>query len=382
MNNIKKYILSILLIVFKVHLRIIYFFIKLFTTPKDKVVMLSRQSNEINIDFIMLQDEIKKQSPNTEIKIMCKKIPKKFSKKIEYYFYMIKTMHHLATSKVCIVDGYVIPVSILKHKKDLVVVQIWHALGAIKKFGKQVIDKKEGSNSVVANIMDMHKNYTFVTCASKATREFYAEAFGVEKEKIFVLGMPRIDYLLDKENKISEKIGELLKEYPKLKEKRNILYVPTFRKGKSTPVNEIIKKVDNAKYNLIIRLHPLEKTNVDKDYIVDSKYSTFDLLKIADYVITDYSAIAFETAVIDKPIFFYLYDLDEYENNRGLNINLKKEMKSVTFNNINDIISVIEKDKYPYEEYQKFKDKYIETKDTNNSKRIIEKIKCTLEEVV
>lgn len=94
MNNIKKYILSILLIVFKVHLRIIYFFIKLFTTPKDKVVMLSRQSNEINIDFIMLQDEIKKQIPNTEIKIMCKKIPKKFSKKIEYYFYMIKTMHH------------------------------------------------------------------------------------------------------------------------------------------------------------------------------------------------------------------------------------------------------------------------------------------------
>ena len=194
--------------------------------------------------------------------------------------------------------------------------------------------------------------------------------------------MPRIDYLLDKDNKIGEKVGELLKEYPKLTEKKNILYVPTFRKGKSTPVNEIIKKVDNTKYNLIIRLHPLEKTNVDNEYIVDSKYSTFDLLKIADYVITDYSAIAFETAVIDKPIFFYLYDLDEYENNRGLNINLKKEMKSVTFNNINDIILVIDEDKYPYEEYQKFKDKYIETKDTNNSKRIIEKIKCTLEEVV
>lgn len=375
MNNIKKYILSILLIIFKVHLRIIYFFIKLFTTPKDKVVMLSRQSNEINVDFIMLQDEIKKQNPNTEVKIMCKKIPKKFSKKIGYYFYMIKTMHHLATSKVCIIDGYVIPVSILKHKKDLVVVQIWHALGAIKKFGKQVIDKKEGSNSVVANIMDMHKNYTFVTCASKATREFYAEAFGIEKEKILVIGMPRIDYLLGKNNQINEKVEKLLEEYPKLKEKQNILYVPTFRKGESTPVKEIIKKVDNTKYNLIIRLHPLEKTNVDKKYIIDSKYSTFDLLKIADYVITDYSAIAFETVVINKPIFFYLYDLNEYENNRGLNVKLKKEMKSVTFNNINDIISVIEEDKYPYEEYQKFKDKYIETKDINNSKRIIEHIK-------
>lgn len=375
MNNIKKYILSILLIVFKVHLRIIYFFIKLFTTPKDKVVMLSRQSNEINIDFIMLQDEIKKQIPNTEIKIMCKKIPKKFSKKIEYYFYMIKTMHHLATSKVCIVDGYVIPVSILRHKKDLVVVQIWHALGAIKKFGKQVIDKKEGSNSVVANIMDMHKNYTFVTCASKATREFYAKAFGVEKEKILLLGMPRIDYLLGKNNQINEKVEKLLEEYPKLKEKQNILYVPTFRKGESTLVEKIINEIDETKYNLIIRLHPLDKTAIDSKYIVDSKYNTFDLIKIADYVITDYSAITFEAAVVNKPIFFYVYDLNEYKENRGLNVNLNEEMKSVTFNNINDIISVIEEDKYPYEEYKKFKDKYIETKDINNSKRIIEHIK-------
>lgn len=67
--------------------------------------------------------------------------------------------------------------------------------------------------------------------------------------------------------------------------------------------------------------------------------------------------------------------MNEYKENRGLNVNLNEEMKSVTFNNINDIISVIEEDKYPYEEYKKFKDKYIETKDINNSKRIIEHIK-------
>ena len=35
--------------------------------------------------------------------------------------------------------------------------------------------------------MNMRKNYTFVTCASKATREFYAEAFGIEKEKKSVI---------------------------------------------------------------------------------------------------------------------------------------------------------------------------------------------------
>lgn len=50
-------------------------------------------------------------------------------------------------------------------------------------------------------------------------------------------------------------------------------------------------------------------------------------------------------------------------------------MKHATFNNITDIISIIEKKEYPYEEYEKFKSKYIETLDTENSKRIVENIK-------
>lgn len=371
----KEFVLKCSLYTLRGMMSFIYFFIKLFPIKSNKVLMISRQSNEPSIDFKVLRDEMLKNNPNIQVKMLCKKIPKKICKKIGYCFYIIKCMYHIATSSVCVVEGYVIPVSALKHKKRLVIVQIWHALGAIKKFGKQVVDQKEGSNSIVADIMKMHKNYTFVTCASKATKEFYAEAFGIEKEKILLLGMPRIDYLLGKNNQINEKVEKLLEEYPKLKEKQNILYVPTFRKGESTLVEKIINEIDETKYNLIIRLHPLEKTNVDKDYLIDSKYSTFELLKIADYVITDYSAIAFEAAVVNKPIFFYVYDLNEYKENRGLNVNLNEEMKSVTFNNINDIISVIEEDKYPYEEYQKFKDKYIETKDINNSKRIIEHIK-------
>ena len=48
-------------------------------------------------------------------------------------------MYYLATSKVCVLDGYCIPASILKHKKKLKIIQIWHASGAIKKFGYQIL---------------------------------------------------------------------------------------------------------------------------------------------------------------------------------------------------------------------------------------------------
>ena len=371
----KEFILKLILFIAKFVMQAIYFFIKIFTKQKNKVTLLSRQSNNINIDFILIKKEIeninRKESNNIKLQISCKKIPNNLLGKIKYCFYMLKCMYHIATSKVCIIDGYNIAISALKHKKNLEIVQIWHAMGAIKKFGYQVLDKKEGSDSKVAKIMEMHANYNCITCTSKETRKIYAEAFNTNIEKIKILGMPSIDYLLEKNCEIDNNIQDLYKEYPRLKERKNIVYVPTFRKENEIDVQPLIDLVDEKKYNLIIKLHPLDNTQIDNKYKIDSKYNTEELLKIADYVITDYSAVAFEAATLDKPLFFYLYDINEYTNTRGLNINLNKEMKNSTKTNISDILEIIENDTYDYTELKKFKEKYIETADTNNTKRLV-----------
>ena len=197
----KVFLLSCILYIVKLGMSFIYFFIKIFPIQKNKVTLLSRQSNEINVDFDMLLDELKKQE-NIKIVVFCKKIPKKLGKRIGYCFYIIKCLYHIATSKVCVVDGYSIPISSLKHKKQLVIIQIWHAMGAIKQFGKQALDKQEGSKTIIANIMKMHENYTYVMCTSNATKKFFAQGFGIDEKQILTLGMPRIDYLLGKDNKI------------------------------------------------------------------------------------------------------------------------------------------------------------------------------------
>lgn len=372
----KDFLITLVLYIARTGMRVIYFFIKLFTRQKqNKITMLSRQSNNVNLDFRLLKAYLEK-NEELEIQVLCKMIPENLTEKIKYCFGIINDMYHIATSKVCIIDGYNIPISALKHKKGLEVIQIWHALGAIKKFGYQALDKGEGSNKKVAKIMRMHANYALVTCASKATSEFYAEAFGTDRNNIKVLGMPRIDYILGKE--IKEKKEKILKENPKLKEKKNIVYVPTFRKGKKIDLSDLIQSVDETKYNLIIKLHPLDETEIDDKYVI-KKYSSTDLINVADYVITDYSAMAFEAAILEKPLFFYLYDIDEYEEGRGLNINLQKEMRSSTSSKIEDIISTIENDAYNYEELTRFKNRYIETIDTNNTKRIAEYIENNLE---
>lgn len=372
--------LGIILHIAKFGMEIIYFFIKLFTKQKNKITMLSRQSDSINLDFRLLRDELKncEEGQNIEVKILCKKIPKNIWGRIKYCFFVIKNMYHIAESKVCVVDGYNIPISALKHKKGLEIIQIWHAMGAIKKFGFQVIGRKEGSTTKIARIMKMHANYTCVTCTSEITRKFYSEAFRTDINKIKVLGMPRLDYVLGKNNEIDKKVEELLKQYPELKRKPIILYVPTFRKKETIDIDKVINEIDEERYNLIIRLHPLDETKVDKKYIIDKEYSTYDLLKVADFVVTDYSAIAFETAALNKPLYFYLYDIRKYSRKRGVNIDLETEMKDCTRISFDEIMKLINSEEYNFEELRKFREKYVETFDTDNTKRIanyiIEKI--------
>ena len=370
MEQIKTCIVRAGIYIGKVLLNIIYFFIKLFPV-KNKVTMLSRQSDKINIDFELIEKEILKRTDKIQIKILCKVIRKDMKSRFLYCFYILKCIYHIGTSKVCILDGYSIPISILKHRKELEIIQIWHASGAIKKFGYQSLNKKEGRGVAIAKLMDMHKNYTHVLAPSKTAGKYFAEAFGVSENKILINALPRIDYLLE-DNLAEIKIKRFYEEYPKYKNKKIILYVPTFRKDKENNAQELIKNIKNSKYQLIVKLHPLDKTKINSNYKVNQKYNTYDLLKIADYIITDYSAVAFEACVLEKPLYFYVYDINEYERTRGLNIDLFKEMNACTSTNIKEIINSIENNNYDFNELNKFKIKYMGEDYYNNTNKLVD----------
>lgn len=360
----KNIMLTIGITILKFFANLIYCILKIFPT-KNKIVMITRQSNTPTLDFRLLKEEIENTDNSIMIKTLCNKIESNalyragVLYKIKYILYILKIMYNLATSKVCIVDGYCIPVCILKHKKKLKIIQIWHASGAVKKFGYQILDKEAGSNSRIANLMCMHKNYDYIIAPSEATKKYFSEAFNTPEDKIVKLGLPRLEYI---SNSKYDKSEEIFKEYPKLKEKKNILYIPTFRKNNDfNAVEKILEyKIDENKYNLIISLHPLDTTPVPEKYLVDKKYSSYDLIKIADYIITDYSALSIEASVLNKPIFIFLPDIKEYTEETGLNINLKEELSTFTCENFDEIIDKIEKKEYNTKEIKKYRDKYIE----------------------
>lgn len=80
--------LGIILHIAKFGMEIIYFFIKLFTKQKNKITMLSRQSDSINLDFRLLRDELKncEEGQNIEVKILCKKYQKIYGEELNIVF--------------------------------------------------------------------------------------------------------------------------------------------------------------------------------------------------------------------------------------------------------------------------------------------------------
>lgn len=344
-----------------VFLNIIYCFYKLFPV-KNQITFLSRQNNQISDDYRLLKEKLKEVAPYINIVEIYKMIPQSFIGKIGYGWNMIgKQMFTLATSKVVILDGYSIVVSILKHKKSLKVVQMWHAMGSLKCFGYAAIGSAEGSNTEIAKVFQMHKNYDYILASSEKCILPLARAFGNPADKFIVMSLPRTDLIKDKVFKMQMKEC-ILKKYPEISGKKNILYAPTFRKNFEMvkAIEKLIDSIDYNKYNLIIKLHPLMKEKVDfGNALMLEEFTSLELLSIADYVITDYSAFIFEAALADVPIVSYAFDFDEYKRNRGFLIDFEKEIPSRVCKTAEEVTDLINHDRFDQDQIKQFAQKYI-----------------------
>ena len=197
---------------FKLNLRVVYWFMKLRPVQK-KVCFMSWQSGSPSIDFLMLEEELAEQDPQIKTVFLTKRMKKGIVGAISYYFHIYRQMYHMANSSVLVLDSYVPAVSILKHKKKLFIIQLWHSLGAIKKFGLQTVGKQGGRSVKLAEHFNMHKNYSTVISSSEKTSRYYCEAFGCPAGDILITGLPRIDYLINNKIKIRETI---LEKHPEL----------------------------------------------------------------------------------------------------------------------------------------------------------------------
>lgn len=279
-------------------------------------------------------------------------------------FFIIKP-YHMATSGYIIQDNIFLPMAFLHFKRKVKVIQLWHGTGTIKKFGQSVNVGQLGKLEHRAN-----QTITHLIVNSEATKDIYAEAFSIPPEKVYVLGSPRTDILFQKD-KLKQKVEGFYKEYPFAKNKKLLLYVPTFRDeevGHPTMNLDVDKMLDELEDDYIIglKLHPFvaneykfnDKEENKRDKVINlSMYQDLDtLLMAADILITDYSSVIFDYCLLEKPMIFYAYDLDTFSHGgRGFYEDYKTYVPGKIAVNMEELIHILKENSYDMERIHQFK---------------------------
>jgi CDP-ribitol ribitolphosphotransferase len=354
--------------------------------------------NDKKILLIMTHDDSDEGNVGSTYRYFLKQDPDLIFKKVtrgnytfkpnKYLFknliYMFITVpYHIATSKTIFMDNVFLPFSSIKIKKDTRLVQLWHGTGTIKKFG---LDSEVGWIKKLG--IATNKNTTHFIVGSSWMKKIYKTAFQAEEDKIFNIGCPRTDFFFD-ETFLQESRNNFDHDYPELSNKKIILYAPTFRDSdKNSHEIKIHLDIENLLSNLsddhvlAIRLHPYlaRKVNLNK-YFKDTcikrifDFSSYDklntLLICCDILITDYSSIIYEYALMKKPMIFYPYDLDEFEKSgRRVYENYRSIVPGLIAFKTEDIVDIINKkiaNNYGIDEFLK---NYLEECDGNSRDRL------------
>ncbi|EGO2810037.1 teichoic acid biosynthesis protein F, partial [Enterococcus faecalis] len=238
---------------------------------------------------------------------------------------------HLYTSKVWIDDSR--KTIFFKKRKNQIYFQTWHGT-PLKKIEFDAVDKLP--NSYLNYALKDSESLDYLLSGNKYSSDIYASAFRIDENKIANVGTPRNDQLclkIDKEVSLFEK--ETIK----------LLFAPTFRNNKADNgqkqldilgIPYLVKYFEslNKKVEIYLKFHPnvnqslikqVEIRDLIKKYsvhLIDNNVSSEDTFLDMDLLITDYSSIFFDFALLNKPIILLNYDEDEYKKERGFYIDL------------------------------------------------------------
>lgn len=345
-----------------------------FSLKNNTIMFISERGNELTGNLKFVYDYLKN---HEDINIKVSTINESFP--ITSFNHRWKTYRDMAKSNVIILDNYFYPVNFLNfHNQTLV--QLWHACGAFKTFGFSRLGRPGGPKLDAK----AHRKYDMATVSGTSIIDCYAEAYGISDDKVLPLGVPRTDIFFDNSYSKFAK-DKFYSKYPKLKDKKIILFGPTFR-GTSRktgyypddafdPIN--LYNSLNQEYAIIIKRHFFinNKFNIPKeysDYIIDLNVSEDinDLLFVTDILITDYSSTVFEASLLDIPMLFYAFDLDEYISERSFYFEYKGFVPGKITYDKNELLESIKNKDFEKFKINDFKEKFFDDTDGKSTERI------------
>lgn len=368
--NVEKTVLSLRNFLYN----IIYHIIRKLSRKNNQIIFVSERNEKLSGNLKFIYENINNcENISTVIATCNQTFP------LSSFKHRIWTYIKLAQANVILLDDYFEPINRFDFN-DQLVIQLWHACGAFKTFGFTRLGKP-GAPKLNATA---HRKYNNVIVSSNNVINCYAEAFGISDEKILPLGIPRTDVFFNDDYARITK-NNFYKKYPNLKNKKIILFAPTFRGGNRKSGYYPTKSFDpvklfnelNNEYAILIKRHFFIKNNfeIPEEYSnliidVDVNEDINDLLFITDILITDYSSTIFESCLLNIPMLFYAFDLEEYIFERSFYHEYKNFVPGKIVYSLDELIKSIKDNDFEDYKIESFKNKFFDHIDGKSTKRV------------
>ncbi|HCX63924.1 MAG TPA: CDP-glycerol glycerophosphotransferase family protein, partial [Eubacteriaceae bacterium] len=274
---------------------------------------------------------------------------------------------------------------------DTVYLQTWHGT-PLKKLGmdiEEVFMPGTTTFQYKRNFYRESRNWDYLISPNRFSTNVFSRAYGLDREKIIESGSPRNDFLVN--NKNNQTILEKIKRKRNLPtDKKIILYAPTWRDDEYFSKAKYrynaaldLNKLKNAlkdEYIVLLRMHYLVADNVDLTGVEDFAYNVSDgditeLYLISDLLITDYSSVYFDYAVLNRPMVFFMYDIDDYRDRlRGFYFDVTKHVPGPIVKDNDRLIEAIQNKDADNEKQKRFYQNFCALEDGNATKRVVEQI--------
>ncbi|WP_406508645.1 CDP-glycerol glycerophosphotransferase family protein [Streptomyces sp. NBC_00212] len=237
------------------------------------------------------------------------------------------------------IDNQGFPMKLTK-RPGTTYIQTWHG-SALKRMGFDVPQMKLLNRAGQATHQKVLDRFDHFLIRSEHDVRTLASGFRLRDEVLLRTGYPRNDALVaarEQEAGSGERVrGPIAEQLGIAADKKVLLYAPTFRASESGAVKKFELPFDveefadrfGDRYTLLIRSHYLNQVVLPpsvrgKVIDVSQGHDITPLLALADGLITDYSSLMFDYALLDRPMIFFAYDYEEYaDETRGTYFDLR-----------------------------------------------------------
>lgn len=339
-----------------------YFWSHLFPKKGTRILLMSETREQLWGNLKAIDERMKERELNQEFQI-----DYSFRKSVgnrNSVFSWVKLIFKIAKQDYIFVDDYVPVFGFLNLDKRTKLIQVWHAGEGFKAVGYCRFGK-DGSPFPTESC---HKKYDYALAGSEKLVKVFSEVFGIEKEAFLPVGMPRLDEFLDEE-KIAAFKRKFYEAYPNWKDKKIILFAPTYRgTGQETAYYDYswlnlkeIYEFCGTEYVFLVKMHPFVHKVIQipveyQERVIDfTDYPNInELYYITELLITDYSSNYFEYSLMKKPMLFFTPDRELYEISRGVHRGVKESAPGKVCDTFDEMMTALKRQDFDYEKVEQF----------------------------